>query len=69
MFSLQYTTRIKVSGKAQKQTGGNDRGVFALAFATSLAFGMDPASQIYVQDRMRLHLANCYKAKKFSQFP
>lgn len=63
------TTRIKVSGKAQKQTGGNDCGVFALAFATSLAFGMDPASQIYVQDRMRLHLANCYKAKKFSQFP
>ena len=63
------STRVKVSGKAQKQTGGNDCGVFALAFATSLAFGMDPASQIYEQDRMRLHLANCFKVNKFSQFP
>ena len=30
-------TRIKVMGTTQKQKGGNDRGVFAIAFATSLA--------------------------------
>ena len=39
---------------------------FALAFATSLAFEMDPSSQIYEQDRMRLHLANCFKINNAS---
>ena len=58
-----------MSGKTQNQIGENDSGVYALAFATSLAFGVDPASQVYDQDRMRYHLANCFEANKFSQFP
>ena len=29
--------------------------MFALAFATSLAFGIDPASQIYEQDGYLAH--------------
>ena len=63
------STKVKVSGKTRNQIGENDSGVYALAFATSLAFGVDPASQVYDQDRMRYHLANCFEANKFSQFP
>ena len=29
--------------------------VYALAFATTLAFGVDPASQVYDQDRIALN--------------
>ena len=62
-------TKVKVSGKTQNQKGGYDCGLYALAFATSLAFGIDPASQVYDQNRMKRHLANCFEANKFSQFP
>ena len=63
------STKVKVSGKTQNQKGGYDCGLYALDFATSLAFGIDPASQVYDQNRMRRHLANCFEANKFSQFP
>ena len=58
-----------MSSKTQNQIGENDCGIYALAFATSLAFGMDPASQVYDQDRVRRRLANCFEANKFFQFP
>ena len=40
------STKVKVSDKTQNQIGENDCGVYALAYATSLAFGVDPASQV-----------------------
>ena len=35
---------IKIIDGVQKQTGSADCGLFAIAFATSIAFGKDPAS-------------------------
>ena len=39
-------TKIKVIGTTQKQLGGKDCGIFAIIFATTLALGGDPGSQI-----------------------
>ena len=36
--------KIKVIGTTQKQLGGKDCGIFAIAFATTLALGGDPGS-------------------------
>ena len=37
----------------QKQSGGNDCGLFALAFATSLCAGDDPSVLTYMQRQLR----------------
>ena len=53
----------------QQQTNDSDCGVFAIAFATSLAFGTDPKHVTFDTCRMRPHLAACLKDKKLSTFP
>jgi len=42
--------------------------VFVLAFATSLAFGIDPGTEVYEQDRMRAHLVKCFRANSSISF-
>ena len=42
-----------------KQLGGQDCGLFAIAIATSLATGGDPAELVYDQAAMRAHLVKC----------
>ena len=55
--------------KIRKQKGNTDCGVFAIAIATSLAYGIDPASCEFQQDLMRQHLCQCLQAKKMTLFP
>ena len=55
--------------KSQKQTGCTDCGVFSVANATTIAFGLNPAKQTLQQDRMRAHLVSCLQKKEFSLFP
>ena len=62
-------TRIKVVGTTQKQAGGRDCGVFAIAFATSMAFGLDISTSAFHQEKMRLHLARCFTENKLTVFP
>jgi hypothetical protein len=45
----------------QIQTGESACGLFALAFATSLAFGDDPSSIAFEQSLLPQHLQNCFK--------
>lgn len=40
----------------QVKRGGTDRGVFAIAIATSLAYGNDPANLTFQQEELREHL-------------
>ena len=40
----------------QRQVGGSDCGLFALAFATALCSGLDPFACSYKQMQMRSHL-------------
>lgn len=50
---------IKIIDGVQKQTGSADCGLFAIAFATSITFGKDPASTTYTQGLLRQHMKNC----------
>ena len=53
----------------QQQTNDSDCGVFAVAFAVSLALGRNPKHVTFHTSRMRPHLAGCLKAQKISMFP
>ena len=53
----------------QKQSGGCDCGLFALAFATALVNGTNPGICFFDQGRMRRHLYQCLTQGKMEQFP
>ena len=55
--------------KCQRQKGSKDCGVFAIAIATSLGFGLRPTRQVFKQDLMRSHLVNCFNKGCMSPFP
>ena len=47
------------------QTGAYESvmtGVFAIAYATDIAYSLDPASSLFIQGRMRRHLYQCLNA-------
>ena len=44
-------------------------GVYAIAYATGLCHGNNPASYRYNQDKMREHLLQCLKERKLTPFP
>jgi hypothetical protein len=59
MSSLLYTQEKKMTyivKSCQRQSNGYDCGVFAIAFATSLANGEDPASRLYNPKKLRAQL-------------
>ena len=51
----------------QRQVGGTECGVFAIAFAVALSFGLNPTKLIFDQSKMRTHLITCL-SKKFQTF-
>ena len=64
--SSRITTRFH---QTQSQIGSSDCGVFAIAFATDLAFGLKPASHHYEQDTLRPHFLECLKSEQMTPFP
>ena len=56
-------------GRCQKQKGKKDCGLFAIAFATAIAFGLQPSKQNLDQSAMRMHLVHCFNQKQMSPFP
>ena len=50
----------------QRQVGGSDCCLFAIAFVTSLC---DPHTERYAPTEMRQHLARCFEEKKITSFP
>jgi len=60
--------RIKVAC-SQKQKGGSDCGVFAIAFAAAAAQGINPSKLKLKQENMRAHLVQCFNEKNFTHFP
>lgn len=72
MSSLLKTTEKEMTyviKSCQQQGNGYDCGVFAIAFATSLANGIDPATLLYNPDTMRTHLDSCMKSGVLLPFP
>ena len=61
--SFSNDTNIKVVRTTQKQEGKKDCGLFNIAFATNLDFGVDISATIFDQPEMRLHLARKKKLK------
>ena len=53
----------------QRQVKGTECGVFAIAFAVALSFGLNPTKLIFDQSKMRTHLITCLSQKQFSNFP
>ena len=51
-----------------QQVGGIDRGVFAIAMATYLCFGVDPVSVRYDQEGLRSHSESCFGSQQISRF-
>ena len=51
----------------QRQVELTDYGLFAVAFATSLAFGQDVFE--FQQDKLRSHLKVCFEEKYMRMFP
>ena len=45
----------------QSQIGGNDCELFAIAFAVSICFGMNPSKEIFDQEKMRSNLIQCFE--------
>jgi len=59
---------IKLENGVQ-QTGASDCGLFAIAYATTLAFKADSSQTRYNQKLMREHLLDCFAAKTMKPFP
>ena len=55
--------------KVQQQEGKNDCGLFAIAFATALANGVQPGHCVFKQSEMRKHLIRSLEEKVLSMFP
>jgi len=53
----------------QLQPNGNDCGVFAIAFAVSLLFNLQPNKIIYDHNLMRQHLAEIFQSNRIKHFP
>ena len=48
----------------QKQLGGSNYGLFALAFITAVLNNQDPTALCFEQNKMRRHLTECLENKQ-----
>ena len=60
--------RVRLS-PSQRQKGSNDCGIFSIAVAVAVTFGLNPSKLHFQQERMRVHLVNCFTRELFSLFP
>ena len=60
--------KVKIAN-TKKQLGQDDCGLFAIAYITHIAFGLDPANCEFKQTELRDHLVQCFEDKKMSPFP
>ena len=51
------------------QAGTCDCGLYAIAYATTIANGDDPCHIVYDQSKMRRHLFQCFLEGKLTPFP
>ena len=49
--------------QCRKQIEAKDCGIFAIAFATAIAHGLNPSRQNFNQQAMRAHLVDCFNNK------
>jgi len=66
---LLMTQHAQITTDVAKQSGSYDCGLHAIAYATALAYGNDPATHHYDQEKMRLYLRKCLIDRKLKVFP
>ena len=69
LFQCNSTKLVIKVARSQKQTGGTDCGLFAIAISTAIAFGKNPGKLKLHQETLRSHLVNCFNKKLISLFP
>ena len=70
--SIRHSSESEIKGISkplQQQLNGFDCGVYAIAYATDIAFDRDPASLSYDQQEMRKHLLRCQQKGDLEAFP
>ena len=68
MFKIVGQVKINSLNK-QTQRGGADCGLFAIAVATSLGYGDDPAKSTFQQENLSEHLLKCLESGNLTIFP
>ena len=69
MFTKQFrcnTHSTKVLDKMQKQQGGTECGLYAIANATSIAYGRDPSQFLYCEKEIRQYLLKLFFTSSLS---
>ena len=69
LFQWNSTKMVIKFTRCQKQVGGTDCGLFAIAFATAIAFNKLPNKLKLVQQDLRSHLVSCFNKGMMSLFP
>ena len=70
--SLLATTRGEIIANfidVPFQSGCNDCGLFAIAYAVTIALGLRPEEYQFEQAGMRAHMLRCLEAQKIEMFP
>ena len=70
--ALLFTTHKQITlsfRDVQRQVGSSDCGLFAIAFATAIAFGLDPGGILFDQQKLRQHLLDCFEKRGMTMFP
>ena len=68
MFKCEYEELMVNLIPVQHQTKGNDCGLFALAFSTDFAEGIDLSERYYDEKTLRNHLLQCFRNNEINQF-
>ena len=63
--NLFHSSKVTMM-ECKKQAGEKDCGLFAIAYATAIAHGVDPSGMELNQAMMQNHLIKCLKEEKLS---
>ena len=66
--NLFHSSTVKMV-MCQKQEGGTDCGLYAIVYATVIAYGLDPLKVKINQSAMGSHLVKCFEEETISMFP
>ena len=69
LFQRESTPPVIKVVNPQRQKGEEDCGLFAIAYATAIAFDQNAAKKRFNQESMWTHLAACLQQNKITPFP
>ena len=69
LLHTEHSSIILNYRDVQRQRKGDDCGLFAIAFATSLIHGIKPEECVFDQAQMRSHLMQCIEDRCLTVFP